>query len=41
MPINDFRGRRNWGYDGVLPSRQTSYGTTDELKALIDAARRS
>jgi malto-oligosyltrehalose trehalohydrolase len=39
MPINDFLGRRNWGYDGVLPfAPDTSYGTTDELKALIDAA---
>jgi maltooligosyltrehalose trehalohydrolase len=39
MPINDFPGRRNWGYDGVLPfAPDTSYGTTDELKALIDAA---
>jgi maltooligosyltrehalose trehalohydrolase len=39
MPINDFLGRRNWGYDGVLPfAPDASYGTTDELKALIDAA---
>jgi maltooligosyltrehalose trehalohydrolase len=39
MPINDFFGRRNWGYDGVLPfAPDTSYGTTDDLKALIDAA---
>jgi maltooligosyltrehalose trehalohydrolase len=39
MPINDFPGRRNWGYDGVLPfAPDTSYGTTDELKALVDAA---
>ena len=39
MPINDFPGRRNWGYDGVLPfAPDRSYGTPDELKALIDAA---
>ncbi len=42
MPINDFPGRRNWGYDGVLsfaPDR--AYGTPDELKALVDAAHSS
>lgn len=39
MPINDFPGRRNWGYDGVLPfAPDRSYGTPDELKALVDAA---
>jgi malto-oligosyltrehalose trehalohydrolase len=39
MPINDFPGRRNWGYDGVLPfAPDRSYGTPDELKALIDSA---
>ena len=39
MPINNFPGRRNWGYDGVLPfAPDSSYGTTDDLKALIDAA---
>jgi maltooligosyltrehalose trehalohydrolase len=39
MPINDFPGRHNWGYDGVLPyAPDTSYGTPDDLKALIDAA---
>ena len=39
MPINDFPGRRNWGYDGVLPfAPDGSYGTPDELKALVDAA---
>jgi Alpha amylase, catalytic domain len=39
MPINDFLGRRNWGYDDVLPfAPDTSDGTTDELKALIDVA---
>jgi malto-oligosyltrehalose trehalohydrolase len=39
MPINDFPGRRNWGYDGVLPyAPDSAYGKPDELKALIDAA---
>jgi maltooligosyltrehalose trehalohydrolase len=39
MPIADFFGRRNWGYDGVLPFAPAScYGTPDELKELIDAA---
>lgn len=39
MPINDFPGERNWGYDGVLPfAPDRSYGTPDDLKSLIDAA---
>jgi malto-oligosyltrehalose trehalohydrolase len=39
MPINDFPGTRNWGYDGVLPfAPDRSYGTPDDLKALVDAA---
>ncbi|MCF8532786.1 MAG: malto-oligosyltrehalose trehalohydrolase [Reyranella sp.] len=39
MPINDFPGIRNWGYDGVLPfAPDHAYGTPDELKLLIDAA---
>lgn len=39
MPIADFPGRHNWGYDGVLPyAPDRSYGTPDELKSLIDAA---
>ncbi|HEV2957167.1 MAG TPA: malto-oligosyltrehalose trehalohydrolase [Xanthobacteraceae bacterium] len=39
MPIAAFPGRRNWGYDGVLPfAPAASYGTPDDLKALIDAA---
>lgn len=39
MPINDFPGTRNWGYDGALPfAPDRSYGTPDDLKALIDAA---
>ncbi|GAA4334942.1 malto-oligosyltrehalose trehalohydrolase [Pigmentiphaga soli] len=39
MPIADFPGPRNWGYDGVLPyAPDRAYGTPDELKALIDRA---
>ena len=39
MPISDFPGERNWGYDGVLPfAPDTAYGTPDELKALVDTA---
>ncbi len=39
MPIADFTGSHNWGYDGVLPfAPDASYGTPDELKALIDTA---
>jgi len=39
MPVADFPGARNWGYDGVLPyAPDASYGTPNELKALIDAA---
>jgi malto-oligosyltrehalose trehalohydrolase len=39
MPLADFPGRRNWGYDGVnLFAPDTSYGRPEDLKALIDAA---
>ncbi|TCH98424.1 malto-oligosyltrehalose trehalohydrolase [Roseococcus sp. SYP-B2431] len=39
MPIADFPGRRNWGYDGVLPyAPDASYGRPEDLKALVDAA---
>lgn len=39
MPVADFPGRRNWGYDGVLPyAPDTAYGTPAELQALVDAA---
>jgi maltooligosyltrehalose trehalohydrolase len=39
MPLNDFSGSRNWGYDGVLPyAPDSSYGRPDELKQLIDTA---
>lgn len=39
MPIADFPGRHNWGYDGVLPfAPDSSYGTPDDLKDLIETA---
>lgn len=39
MPVSDFAGQRNWGYDGVLPfAPDRAYGTPGELKALIDRA---
>lgn len=39
MPIADFAGTRNWGYDGVLPyAPDETYGTPEDLKALVDAA---
>lgn len=39
MPVSDFPGRRNWGYDGVLPfAPDSSYGRPEDLKALVDAA---
>lgn len=39
MPIADFPGRRNWGYDGVLPfAPDASYGRPEDLKRLVQAA---
>ena len=39
MPISDFPGRFNWGYDGVLPyAPDSSYGRPEDLMALVDAA---
>jgi maltooligosyltrehalose trehalohydrolase len=39
MPLSDFVGRRNWGYDGVLPyAPDASYGRPDDLKVLVQAA---
>lgn len=41
MPVNQFPGRRNWGYDGVLPyAAQNSYGGPESLQRLVDAAHR-
>ncbi|WP_407923234.1 malto-oligosyltrehalose trehalohydrolase [Cupriavidus agavae] len=39
MPLAEFPGARNWGYDGVLPfAPENSYGTPDELRTLVDTA---
>ncbi|MBF0351166.1 MAG: malto-oligosyltrehalose trehalohydrolase [SAR324 cluster bacterium] len=39
MPLSDFPGKRNWGYDGVLHfAPDHTYGTPDELKLLIQSA---
>ena len=41
MPVAQFPGDRNWGYDGVYPfAVQNSYGGPDGLKALVDACHR-
>lgn len=38
MPIAQFPGNRNWGYDGVHPyAVQNSYGTPEQLKQLVEA----
>ncbi len=38
MPVAQFPGSRNWGYDGVFPySVQASYGGPDGLKRFVDA----
>src|SRR5271154_1279953 len=42
MPVADFPGARNWGYDGVLPfAPDSSYGGPDDLKRLVAAAHRA
>jgi maltooligosyltrehalose trehalohydrolase len=39
MPIAQFPGSRNWGYDGVYPfAVQNSYGVPRDLQRLVDAA---
>ncbi len=39
MPVADFPGQRNWGYDGVLPfAPDACYGEPADLVALVDAA---
>lgn len=37
MPVAQFPGERNWGYDGVYPfAVQTSYGGPEALKRFVD-----
>jgi malto-oligosyltrehalose trehalohydrolase len=39
MPLGEFPGARNWGYDGVLPYAPShNYGTPEDLKAFVAAA---
>ena len=39
MPVADFAGSRNWGYDGVcLFAPAHAYGHPDDLRALVDDA---
>lgn len=39
LPVAQFPGERNWGYDGVFPfAVQHSYGGARGLKKLVDAA---
>jgi maltooligosyltrehalose trehalohydrolase len=39
MPVADFPGKRNWGYDGVLPfAPDSAYGRPEDLKALVQSA---
>jgi malto-oligosyltrehalose trehalohydrolase len=39
MPVSDFPGRRNWGYDGVFPfAPDSTYGRPEDLKELVQAA---
>lgn len=41
MPVAQFPGDRNWGYDGVYPfAAQNSYGGSEGLKKLVDAAHK-
>ncbi len=39
MPIAEFFGKHNWGYDGVLPyAPDRAYGAPDDLRTLVDEA---
>lgn len=41
MPVAQFPGDRNWGYDGVFPyAVQNSYGGPEGFKTLVDAIHR-
>lgn len=42
MPVAQFPGERNWGYDGTYPfAVQNSYGGPQGLKRLVDACHRA
>ena len=42
MPIADFAGRRNWGYDGVLLyAPDSTYGRPDDLRELVEIQPRA
>ncbi|MGH9715517.1 MAG: malto-oligosyltrehalose trehalohydrolase [Candidatus Acidiferrales bacterium] len=42
MPVSQFPGSRNWGYDGVYPfAAQSTYGGPDALKRLVNASHRA
>jgi maltooligosyltrehalose trehalohydrolase len=41
MPVGDFPGDRNWGYDvAAMFAPARCYGAPDDLRALVDAAHR-
>ncbi len=41
MPVAQFSGTRNWGYDGVFPSAaQNSYGGPDAFRRFVDACHK-
>ncbi|HEX9296086.1 MAG TPA: malto-oligosyltrehalose trehalohydrolase [Polyangiaceae bacterium] len=41
MPVAQFPGERNWGYDGVFPyAPHASYGGPDGLRRLVDECHR-
>jgi maltooligosyltrehalose trehalohydrolase len=42
LPVSQFPGERNWGYDGVFPfGVQHSYGGPEGLRRLVDACHAS
>jgi maltooligosyltrehalose trehalohydrolase len=39
MPVSDFPGKRNWGYDGAYPfAPDSAYGRPEDLKELVQSA---
>jgi maltooligosyltrehalose trehalohydrolase len=41
MPVADFPGKRNWGYDGVFPfAPDSTYGRPEDLKELVESAHK-